>query len=172
MERCLLIKDVNDTLVISVSEHLCREIMSRFSLSERQVSGLLEQKSGLEMTNISLNMAEREGWKGADSFFVKDRDYFRRVNFSQIRWVEASGSYCNLCLNDAPKLMLSFNLSELWPRLPQSKFLRVHRSYIVNISYIDSFIGNMLCIGKDRIPVSKQHRSDIIARLNILGTAR
>lgn len=103
------------------------------------------------------------------SIFVKDRDYFRRVDFDRIRWIEAAGSYCSLYLDGLPKLMLSFNLTELAGHLPSNLFVRVHRSYIVNINYIDSFIGNMLCLGADRVPISKQYRKDVISRLNVLG---
>ncbi len=68
--------------------------------------------------------------------------------------------------------MLSFNLRELSGYLPTRLFMRVHRSYIVNINYIDSFIGNLLCIGEHRIPVSKRHKQKVITRLNVLGNVK
>ena len=46
---------------------------------------------------------------------------------------------------------------------------RVHRSYIVNINSVDSFIGNMLFIGNCRIPISKSHKNEVLERLNLIG---
>ena len=66
----------------------------------------------------------------------------------------------------------TFTLAEITPKLQSGAFLRVHRSYIVNIDRIDAFIGNTLCIGQHRIPVSKQHRSEVMRKFNILGSAR
>lgn len=176
MERNLFMKDVYKLLVLPVSDSLYRKIASQLSTSGNQQTGFLEQileegETGLSSVKQKENVWTEEA-KIPVSIFVKDRDYFRRIEFCRIRWVEASGSYSCLNIDGASKLMLSFNLSELSPRLPCHLFMRVHRSYIVNINYIDSFIGNMLCIGTQRIPVSKRHKREVITRLNILGNIK
>ena len=56
-----------------------------------------------------------------------------------------------------------------YPYLPVQDFVRVHRSYIVNINSVDSFIGNMLFIGNCRIPISKSHKNEVLERLNLIG---
>lgn len=108
----------------------------------------------------------------AHSVFIKEKEHFRKIDFDAILFVEALGSYCCVHLAEGRDLTLSFTLSEITPKLNANCFLRVHRSYIVNVNRIDAFIGNMLCIGKYRVPVSKQHRSEVMQQFNILGSSK
>lgn len=103
------------------------------------------------------------------SFSEKEGAYFRRIDFKFIRWIKAEGSYCKLFMDNARELLLSFNLTEITSYLPVQDFVRVHRSYIVNINSVDSFIGNMLFIGNCRIPISKSHKNEVLERLNLIG---
>lgn len=125
----------------------------------------------LERFIVSKN-AESQVGAEPTSIFVKEQDYYRRIDFHEIHWIEASGSYCFLYLNTGRKVIISFNLTELSTYLSSRIFMRVHRSYIVNIDHICSFVGNMLCVDKKFIPISKQHKKDVILRLNILGFIR
>lgn len=108
----------------------------------------------------------------AHSIFIKEKERFRKVDFDAILFVEALGSYCCVHLAEGRDLTLSFTLAEITPKLSACVFLRVHRSYIVNVDRIDAFMGNMLCIGKFRIPVSKQHRTEVMRQFNILGSSK
>lgn len=104
--------------------------------------------------------------------FIKEKERFRKIDFQTILFVEALGSYCCVHLDGGHDMTLSFTLAEITPKLQASFFLRVHRSYIVNMDRIDAFIGNMLCIGTHRIPVSKQHRTEVMRQFNILGSSK
>lgn len=104
--------------------------------------------------------------------FIKEKERFRKIDFQTILFVEALGSYCCVHLDGGHDMTLSFTLAEITPKLQASIFLRVHRSYIVNMDRIDAFIGNMLCIGPHRIPVSKQHRTEVMRQFNILGSSK
>lgn len=106
--------------------------------------------------------------KSFNYLFVKKKDYFVKVKFSEIKWVEAYGSYSKIYLENGHFLTLSFNLSEIANKLTHPVFIRVHRSYLINIDYVDAFIGNMICIGEVRLPISKQHRKEVLLRFNIL----
>ncbi len=106
------------------------------------------------------------------SIFIKEKERFRKIDFTAILFVEASGSYCHLYLEGGRYLTLSFTLAEITPKLSAVFFQRVHRSYIVNVDRIDAFIGNTLYIGQHRIPVSKRHRPEVMEQFNILGNPR
>lgn len=106
---------------------------------------------------------------GLNSIFIKYKDYYRKILFQQILFIEAAGSYSTFHLSNKVKLCVSFSLVELNNWLPHIIFLKTHRSYLVNINHIDSFIGNTICINDHRIPISKSHRAAVLKRLNILG---
>lgn len=170
MKNFLFMKEHNRVLMLPLSDVLCEKIMQQLNISgdgrDRLPEGYVgkNEETGCEIIGVNDN---------EHSFiFIRDRDYFRRINFDCIQWIEASGSYSCIHLREASKIMLSFNLSELSVHLPERLFLRVHRSYIVNIHQVDSFIGNMLCIGKERIPISKQHKSSVIKHLHVLGNVK
>lgn len=105
-----------------------------------------------------------------DSVFIKSQDYFRRIRFASMLYLEASGSYCNICLACGTRLTVSFTLSQVWEHLPQEVFARVHRSFIVNMEYIDSYIGNIFYINGNAIPIGRSYRKEVLERLNILGS--
>lgn len=173
MERYLSVETVNGVLLIPVSECLYKDIVNYLEDSAHpEVASLSDFCQGGTNEGLSEQLKLWVAREQMNSIFVKDRDYFKRIDFDTIRWIEASGSYCRLYLRDGSKMLLSFNLRELAVHLPVRLFIRVHRSYIVNIAYIDSFIGNRLCIGDHRIPVSKQHKRNVIARLNVLGSVK
>ena len=52
--------------------------------------------------------------------------------------------------------------------LPKGKFVRVHRSYIVNISHIDNIGDNMIVINKEVIPISDRYKNAFMEHLNLL----
>lgn len=105
----------------------------------------------------------------SDSIFIKQQNYFRKLPFCNFLFAEASGSYCCIYLTSGAKLTVSYPLSEVEKHLPQEKFVRTHRSFIINIDHVDSYIGNMLCIGQHLVPIGRSYRKGALARFNILG---
>ena len=53
--------------------------------------------------------------------------------------------------------------------LPASHFVRIHRSYVVSLFDIDTFVGNMLRIGDKWFPIGRLYRPGVLALLNILN---
>lgn len=89
-----------------------------------------------------------------------------------MQWVEASGNYCYIHLRNKSKIIVVEQLSRIEPLLPANLFIRIHRSFIVNIDSIDGFIGNQLCIGDERLNVSAPYRKQTMECLTILGKKR
>lgn len=82
---------------------------------------------------------------------------------SDIRFVEAYKDYVKVHLKSKANPLLSLtsmkNMEEL---LPSVDFLRVHRSYIVNIHHIDSISKNMLQVGDAQIAVSEHYKEGFL----------
>ncbi|GAA4454765.1 LytTR family DNA-binding domain-containing protein [Rurimicrobium arvi] len=94
-----------------------------------------------------------------DFIFIKVEYQWIRVRHEDILYIESLKDYVRLHLagNEAPLLSLT-SLKALEERLPASRFLRIHRSFIVPLDKISSIGKHSLFIQKTEIPVGEQYR--------------
>jgi DNA-binding LytR/AlgR family response regulator len=98
--------------------------------------------------------------------FIRDSTVVRRLKMDQILFAEAMGDYVKLYTRE--KFYAIHNtLKALEQRLPSSKFLRTHRSYIVAIDKIDTVKDGVLIIEGKPVPVADAYRSKVNSRMNI-----
>ena len=91
-----------------------------------------------------------------NAIFVYFGDEYRRVLLDEILWLEASGSYCVLCMENGAEITVSYPLDRIFNNdLPRGKFQRIHRSYAINVFKVTGFAGNYVHIGKKMLPVSE-----------------
>jgi DNA-binding LytR/AlgR family response regulator len=81
--------------------------------------------------------------------------------------VEAKGDYIQVKTEDKNYTVHS-TLKKIEDKLPDSLFLKVHRSFIINIKKIIDIEDNSVLIKKDVIPVSRSNRPELMKRLNLL----
>ena len=99
--------------------------------------------------------------------FVKDNGILKRISIDDILFLEAMGDYVKV--HTPQKFhVVHATLKSIEEKLPASKFLRVHRSYIVAINKIDYIQEGTISIGKTTIPVADTHKSNLNKRLNLL----
>ena len=98
-----------------------------------------------------------------DGIFIRQDDYYRKCLYTDLLWVEASGSYSDIHLRDR------LRIGVMGRYLPASHFVRIHRSYVVSLFDIDTFVGNMLRIGDKWFPIGRLYRPGVLALLNILN---
>src|SRR5512133_198842 len=91
--------------------------------------------------------------------FLKSDYKIKRINFQHILYIEGLKEYVKVYTvhSDKPILSLS-SLKSLEMKLPVDKFMRVHRSFIVNLEKIDTIERSRIVFGKQYIPVSDQYR--------------
>ena len=92
--------------------------------------------------------------------FVKDGEYYQRVELNEILYIEASGSYSTV-FTEKKQYILSTNLLSFENKVENPNFVRIHRSYIVNISRIDGIGNNSVIINNKELPISTSHRNDV-----------
>nr|WP_321357671.1 LytTR family DNA-binding domain-containing protein [uncultured Draconibacterium sp.] len=91
--------------------------------------------------------------------FLKSEYKIRRINFNDIIYIEGLKDYVKVFLKDEPKPIMSLSsLKALEAKLPEAKFMRVHRSFIVNLEKIDTIERSRIVFGKVYIPVSEQYK--------------
>jgi DNA-binding LytR/AlgR family response regulator len=99
--------------------------------------------------------------------FVKDNGVLKRIAIDDILFLEAMGDYVKV--HTPQKFhVVHATLKSIEEKLPASKFLRVHRSYIVAINKIDYIQEGTITIGKTTIPVADTHKANLSKRLNLL----
>jgi DNA-binding LytR/AlgR family response regulator len=99
--------------------------------------------------------------------FVKDNGVLKRIAIDDILFLEAMGDYVKVHTSQKFHVVHA-TLKSIEEKLPASKFIRVHRSYIVAINKIDYIQEGTISIGKTTIPVADTHKSNLNKRLNLL----
>lgn len=97
-----------------------------------------------------------------DGLFVRQDEHFGKIHFTDILWVEASRSYSYIHIAGNSRIIVTYPMSEVKKKLPPDVFIQVHRSYVVNIHYVDKFIGNALYIGEQSFPISRKFKTEVL----------
>jgi DNA-binding LytR/AlgR family response regulator len=91
--------------------------------------------------------------------FIKSDYKIRRINFNDILYIEGLKDYVKVFVQYSPKPVLSLTSQKLLEtKLPAEKFMRVHRSFIVNLEKIETIDRSRIVFGKEYIPVGDQYR--------------
>jgi two-component system response regulator LytT len=94
-----------------------------------------------------------------DFLFIKAEYKIRRINFSEIHYIEGLKDYVKIYLTGEKKPVLSLStLKALEARLPEDRFMRVHRSFIVNLDKVKVIERNRIVFGEVRIPITDQYK--------------
>jgi len=95
-----------------------------------------------------------------DRIFVKQRDRMIKIFLKDILYAVAERCYCKV-FTPNKEFLMTIPLKEFEDRIASKTFLRVHRSYLVNVTKIDEISDNnsFLSIGEHHIPVSKSYQS-------------
>lgn len=90
-----------------------------------------------------------------------------KIEFNSINIIEAKGDYIFI-KTDAKSYTVHSTLKKIEEKLPDDLFLKVHRSFIINILKIVDIEDNSILIDKDIIPISRSNRPNLMKRLNLL----
>jgi len=131
------------------------------------VAGL---RNNIEIALFRLNEkeeAENKTIVDNDALFIKNRNEFVKLKKTDILYFEASDFY-SLAHTSNKKVLISRTLKHVESNIKDAFFLRVHRSYIVNIKKIDVLYDGYLIINKKNIPVSKSNKSKLLNSLSLM----
>jgi two-component system, LytTR family, response regulator len=99
-----------------------------------------------------------------DYFFIKTDTRIVKFMFSEISAIEAQGEYVKIIAANK-KVMSLVSLTNIANVLPDD-FVRIHRSYIINMRHIDEVKANEVVIGKEIYPISRNYRSTFFDKLD------
>jgi len=99
-----------------------------------------------------------------DYFFIKCDYKYERIYFDDILYIEAMQNYVTIYTQKGKYITLLY-LKNVEQNLEKQPFIRVHKSYIVSISKIESIENNEIIIQSFRIPISRHYRDQVIERV-------
>lgn len=102
-----------------------------------------------------------------DSFFIKDKHELIKIKFDEISYCEAADNY-TIIYTDKNKYILSQTMKAVFEKLENNGFVRVHRSYFVRFKDIQSIGPNYIIIQGKEIPMSQNHRSELLAKIHLV----
>lgn len=100
----------------------------------------------------------------SDSIYVRRNEKMIKILINDIYYFEADRNYCKI-FSKSKECLVVMTLKEINDRLPPEHFLRIHRSFIINLSHVDEVAGTHVVIGKKAIPLSKTLRKELLNRL-------
>jgi DNA-binding LytR/AlgR family response regulator len=127
----------------------------------RFLAAVERAKEALESSRGKLEVKEKE------FVFIKDNGLLKRVGVDDILFLEAMGDYVKVFTNQKFHIVHT-TLKSIEEKLPSSRFMRVHRSYIVALNKIDFIEEGVININTTAIPVADAYRNTLNQRLNLL----
>ncbi len=94
------------------------------------------------------------------SLQIKSDHEIKKIALSDIRWIEALGDYVKIITSTERFLILS-TMKSIEQALPRDKFLRIHRSYIVNLNKVENFSHTNVEIEGNELPMSRKRKTKL-----------
>ncbi|MEL7002177.1 MAG: response regulator [Bacteroidota bacterium] len=110
---------------------------------------------------------EKSSYLLDDRIFIKDNFTFHKVYLSDIFYLKADGSYTEIKTRDKTYI-LSETLNNFQEKLPFKQFVRMHRTWLINVDKIDSFQENAVVIKDTEIPIGKTYRQEFKRRFRFI----
>ncbi len=130
-------------------------ILARFDKAIKKLVTLVETQ---KKTDNSATVSD---------IFLKIDGKIQKIAIDDILYFEKTGDYLKVILNNKTHVIYK-TLKSLDNELTQSTFIKVHRSYIVNLSKVEDLKANEITIGNKIIPVSRAHKAELKSRLDII----
>ena len=100
-----------------------------------------------------------------NNIFIRDGKTIRKILLETVLWLEAKGDYVKVVTEEDSNLVLS-TMKSFEQDLSKDKFIRVHKSYIINIDKVERFNSKFAEIGITKIPLSRNKKEDLVKALS------
>jgi len=107
------------------------------------------------------NKAEEQLNSTPDHIFIKSEYKIIRIELDKIRYIEGNRGYLRFVLENAKPVMSLLSMKKIEEKLPASQFIRVHRSFIVNLDKVSVIERSQIIFDDVRIPVSEQYKDKL-----------
>ncbi len=118
-----------------------------------------------DLHNLTLNSSRNKSTDNAKKYMFVKADYkLLKVVFNEILYIEGLSEYVKIFTENRQIITLQ-SLKNLEITLPQDRFIRIHKSYIISIPKVKAIVGNSVEIGSKKITIGKSYRDKVMRRL-------
>lgn len=142
---------------LNVLDYLLKPIS--FGRFMQAIEKFHQQYATLSEVSLHKNSDEEE------YIYLRERNVIHKIPVSEIVYVESFGDYLQVHTPDR-EVRSRCTISAIEKALPEKNFIRIHRSYIIALSRIQSFSPVMLKIGGREFPFGSQYKDHVFARLD------
>lgn len=100
-----------------------------------------------------------------DYIFVKSNLRNRKVHLKNLKYIEALGDYVRF-ITDQDVFMVLSTLKQFEEELPQKRFMRIHKSFLVNLERVDHYNSREIVIEGEKLPLSRTRKENFVEALN------
>ncbi len=147
---------------LNVVDYLLKPFpFERFLKAVNKASDLSKLKSNTESTSI---ISSEDAATEKNYILVKSEHKVHRIYYNDIHYIQSMREYVAYFTPSGKFLSLG-SLKKLEIDLPRNKFLRIHKSYIISKEKVSTLEGNMVHIGKEKIPIGASYREEVLQLL-------
>ena len=103
-----------------------------------------------------------------EELFVKNGKDYTRISTSDIMWIQANGNYIEIFTSQDNKYLLRIGLKDIEGRLPESQFIRVHKSYILNKKHILKFNSSSVKTTVGELPIARSYFNAVLTAFTVI----
>ncbi len=108
------------------------------------------------------------GATGANQFVFVKSDYGTvKIKLKDIKYIQGLKDYLKIHISEEKPVLTLMTFKDIQIKLPENQFLRVHRSYIVNLRSIDAIQRSKVIVDNVRIPIGDSYKTDFLKRIGL-----
>jgi DNA-binding LytR/AlgR family response regulator len=126
------------------------------------------------MNEITQNKVKDCGKICTDHVFVfHGENEHLRISVNDIVYLKAARDYCEIHTRRNQRLMVSAPMKDVYEDLPSDNFIRINRSYIINISFISKITGNLIEMEDGgELVISRTYKETVMKKFIFIGSRK
>ena len=104
--------------------------------------------------------------EGEEFFFLNVDKTLHKIETNSILYIESSRNYITV-ITEKKKLSFIDSLKNWSKKLPNNQFIQVHKSFIINRSFVEKISGNEIYVKGTRIPIGRTYKQELLKQLNV-----
>jgi len=135
---------------------------------QRAIELTISRMAGSENDPTTVNKTEEEQtFILSDRIFVRYKDKMVKLMLADILYMEADRNYSRIFTNSR-EYLLSTTLKLIEEKMSMQLFMRIHRSYLINLNHVDEVVENHVMIAQKPIPLGTGMREQLMNRIQTL----